>query len=74
MKKYTREQISEIVNKCSDEVLERNKNRFIEIVSDINKYKADPEVLINFVTLFYFEMQQNCCNTITEVLNKILND
>ena len=54
MKKYTREQISEIVNKCSDEVLERNKNRFIEIVSDINKYKADPEILINYVTLLIY--------------------
>lgn len=73
MKKYTREQISEIVNKCSDKVLERNKNRFIEIVSDINKYKSDPEVLVNFVTLFYFEMQQNCKETIIEVLDEILN-
>lgn len=74
MEKYTREQISEIVNKCSDEVLERNKNRFIEIVSDINKYKADPEILINFVTLFYFEMQQNCKETIIDTLDKILNE
>ena len=73
MKKYTREQISEIVNKCSDEVLERNKDKFIEIVSDINMYKADPEALINFVTLFYFEMQQNCKETIIDTLDKILN-
>lgn len=51
--------------------LKEIKNRFIEIVSDINKYKADPEVLVNFVTLFYFEMQQNCKETIIEVLDEI---
>lgn len=74
MKKYTREQISEIVNKCSDEALERNKNRFIEIVSDINKCNTDPEVLVNFVTLFYFEMQQNCKETIIDTLDKMINE
>ena len=75
MKNYSKEEISKIVSDCSDTILETNVQSFIDEALDIAKNgKGDNETIIEMFVLIYQKTQQNCCDTITEVLNKILND
>ena len=75
MKNYSKEEISKIVSDCSDTILETNVQSFIDEALDIAKNgKSDDETIIEMFVLIYQKTQQNCCDTITEVLNKILND
>ena len=52
-----------IVRLSGDEALDIAKNG-----------KSDNDTIIEKFVLIYQKTQQNCCDTITEVLNKILND
>lgn len=72
MKNYSKEEISKIVSDCSDTILETNVQSFIDEALDIAK--NGNETIIEMFVLIYQKTQQNCCDTITEVLNKILND
>lgn len=75
MKNYSKEEISKIVSDCSNTILETNVQSFIDETLDIAKNgKSDNETIIEMFVLIYHKTQQNCCDTITEVLNKILND
>ena len=75
MKNYSKEEISKIVSDCSDTILETNVQSFIDEALDIAKNgKSDNDTIIEMFVLIYQKTQQNCCDTITEVLNKILND
>lgn len=48
---------------------------FIDEALDIaKKGKSNNETILEMFVLIYHKTQQNCCDTITEVLNKILND
>lgn len=75
MKNYSKEEISKIVSDCSNTILETNVQSFIDEALDIAKNgKSDNDTIIEMFVLIYQKTQQNCCDTITEVLNKILND
>lgn len=75
MKNYSKEEISKIVSDCSNTILETNVQSFIDETLDIaKKGKSDNETILEMFVLIYRKTQQNCCDTITEVLNKILND
>nr|DAO90206.1 MAG TPA: hypothetical protein [Caudoviricetes sp.] len=75
MKSYSEEEISKIVSDCSNTILETNMQSFIDEALDIaKKGKSNNETILEMFVLIYHKTQQNCCDTITEVLNKILND
>nr|DAO90204.1 MAG TPA: hypothetical protein [Caudoviricetes sp.] len=73
MEKYTKEQITEIVHECSEYIIQKNKDKFINNVTEIVKYKSEPEALFDILTLFYCEIQQNCNEVLIETLDELLN-
>ena len=54
--------------------MEKNSKDFTNEAMKIAKQgKSDNETLLEMFVLLYSKTQENCCDTITEVLNRILN-
>lgn len=75
MKNYSETEISKIVSDCSNIILEKNVPVFVNEAMEIAKADTNnTEKLVDMLVLLYHKTQQNCCDTITEVLKRILND
>lgn len=74
MRQYSKEEIAKIVSDCSDSIMKKNSQDFTNEALKIAKQsKSNNEILIEMFVLLYSKTQENCCDTIIEVLNRILN-
>ena len=75
MKQYSKDEISKIVSNCAATVMQNNSENFInESTRLAEEAKNDNELLVKMFILLYREVQQNCNDTITEVLSRLFNE
>ena len=73
MRKYTKEEISQIVSEFSKEIAKDNLQIVLDELMNSISEKSNKDALLALAATIYMASQKHCEFLITETLNKFLN-